>query len=70
MNSLKIIYGKEQVQKLYSNQKLTQRELKENVKIYIFNSEEEKIAFINGLEEALGWSSYFIPELEIEPRLT
>ncbi len=66
MIKLKVIYGKEQVQKIFTNQRLTKRELKENEKEYTFQSQKEKRAFIKGLEAALGWTCFCIPELEID----
>lgn len=62
---LRVIYGKEQIIKIYNNETLTDEEIKLNVKEYQFNSEEEKQAFIKGLYEAIGWIDFCIPELEI-----
>lgn len=62
---LRVIYGKEQIVKIYNNETLTDEEIKLNVKEYQFNSEEEKQAFIKGLNEAIGWIDFCIPELEI-----
>lgn len=62
---LRVIYGKEQIIKIYNNETLTDEEIKLNVKEYQFNSEEEKQAFIKGLNEAIGWIDFCIPELEI-----
>jgi hypothetical protein len=63
--TLRVIYGKEQIVKTYNNETLTDEEIKLNVKEYQFNSEEEKQAFIKGLNEAVGWLDFCIPELEI-----
>ncbi len=63
--TLRVIYGKEQIVKTYNNETLTDEEVKLNVKEYQFNSEEEKQAFIKGLNEAVGWLDFCIPELEI-----
>lgn len=63
--TLRVIYGKEQIVKTYNNETLTEEEIKLNVKEYQFNSEEEKQAFIKGLNEAIGWVDFCIPELEI-----
>lgn len=65
MNRLKVVFGKEQVLKLFSNQELSEREINENVKYYHFNTEIEKIAFMKGIEESVGWNAYCIPEVEI-----
>lgn len=63
--TLKVIFGKEQFVKVYNNTPLSDEEIKLNVKEYEFNSEEEKQAFIKGLNEAIGWMDFCIPELEI-----
>jgi hypothetical protein len=62
---LKVVFGKEQVAKIYNNEKLTGEELKLNFKEYHFNSEAEKQAFIYGLNQAIGWMEICIPEVEI-----
>ena len=64
-HTLKVIFGKEQVVKIYNNTPLSDEEIKLNVKEYQFNSSEEKQAFIKGLNEAIGWVDFCIPELEI-----
>lgn len=62
--TLKIVFGKEQVSKIYNNEPLADDELKYNLKEYSFSSEAEKIAFINGINEAIGWTECCIPEFE------
>jgi hypothetical protein len=64
-HTLKIIFGKEQVLKVYNGENLRDEELKANVKEFSFNSEEEKNAFANGVYEAIGWSDCCIPEYEL-----
>ena len=64
-HTLKVIFGKEQVVKIYNNTPLSDEEIKLNVKEYQFNSAQEKQAFIKGLNEAIGWVDFCIPELEI-----
>jgi hypothetical protein len=44
---------------------LSEEELKINIKEYQFNAEGEKQAFIKGLNEAIGWMEFCIPELEV-----
>jgi hypothetical protein len=63
--TLKVIFGKEQVVKTYNKISLSDEEIKLNVKEYQFNSEEEKQAFLEGLNEAIGWTDFCIPELEL-----
>ncbi len=55
-----VIFGKEQVIKLFRNESLSDDELSLNVKNYTFKSLEEKRAFIKGLDEAVGWTEYCI----------
>ncbi len=62
---LKVIFGKEQVSKILNNEALSDEELNLNVKEYQFETEIEKQAFIRGLNEAVGWTEFCIPELEI-----
>lgn len=64
-HTLKIVFGKEQVIKIYNNEPLTEEELKNNLKEYSFSSEEEKISFIKGVNEAIGWTECCIPEVEL-----
>ncbi len=63
--NLEVIFGKEQVLKYSNNEPLTDEETNLNVKQYQFNSNEEKHAFIKGLNEALGWIDFYIPELDM-----
>lgn len=64
-HTLKIIFGKEQVLKAYNKESFTKEEEKLNIKEYKFESIEEKDAFIKGLNEAIGWTEFCIPELEL-----
>jgi hypothetical protein len=64
-HTLTVIFGKEQVSKVYNKKTLTNEEIEMHVKEYLFTSEEEKQAFIKGLNEAIGWVDFCIPELEI-----
>lgn len=64
-HSVKVIFGKEQILKVYSNESLNEEEINTNVKNYEFNSIEEKNAFIKGLNEAVGWIDICIPEFEL-----
>lgn len=60
---LKVVFGKEQVLKVLNNEPLNEYEISLNVKEYQFNSAEEKQAFIDGLNEAVGWTElYFLQE--------
>lgn len=63
-HTVKIIFGKEQITKIYNNETFTDEELRINVKKYSFNSIEEKEAFINGINEAVGWMECFFTEFE------
>lgn len=64
-HTLKVIFGKEQVEKTFNNKSLSDEEIKLNVKEYQFNSKEEKHAFIKGLNEAIGWMEFCISEPEM-----
>ena len=61
-HTLKVVFGKEQVQKIYNQQMLTSEEVSIHLKEYQFKTEAEKQAFITGLNEALGWTDYCIPQ--------
>lgn len=61
-HTIKIIFGKEQVNKIHNSKPLTKEELNLNVKGYSFNSEIERIAFCKGIEEAVGWTECYICE--------
>lgn len=63
--TLKIVFGKEQVTKAFNNVPFTKEELEINVKEYSFNSQEEKEAFLKGINEAIGWNECCVPELEL-----
>jgi len=64
-HTLKVIFGKEQVIKAYNNESFTDEELAINVKVYSFNTNEEKEAFVKGINETIGWTECCIPELEL-----
>jgi hypothetical protein len=65
-HTLKIIFGKEQVIKAYNGVALNKEELSTNVKEFSFDTVEEKEAFVKGVQEAMGWTAYCIPEDELE----
>ena len=60
MIELKVVFGKEQVQKMLNHIPLSKEDLELNFKVYSFNTEEEAIAFENGLNEAIGWLEVFV----------
>ncbi|MCC7521235.1 MAG: hypothetical protein IT220_06335 [Flavobacteriaceae bacterium] len=55
-----IIFGKEQVSKIFNSENLTNEELKLNKKVYSFDTLIEKEAFIKGIEESIGWSECYV----------
>lgn len=57
-HSIKIIFGKEQVNKYHQNEPLSIEEEKINLKEFSFNSKKELEAFCLGLEEAVGWMEW------------
>lgn len=67
-HKLKVVFGHEQTLKIYNNESLTQEEIGINVREYIFDTAIEKTAFINGLNEAIGWTRFCIPDEEIGRR--
>lgn len=64
-HTVKVVFGKEQVIKVYNDESLTEEEQSLFVKIYEFDTLKEKLAFIKGLNEAIGWVAFSIPELEL-----
>lgn len=65
-NLVKVVFGKEQVSKLDAGLALSDEETKEFVKEFLFESEEEKRAFLMGLEESNGWQEYQIVDHSTE----
>lgn len=65
IDKLKVVFGKEQVNKIYNNESFTEDELENNVQEYIFNSQKEKEAFLKGINEAIGWTECCFLELEL-----
>jgi hypothetical protein len=63
--TIKIIFGKEQVEKFHNDQDFTTEENAINIKDYSFSTEAEKLAFCKGVEEAIGWTECYILENEI-----
>lgn len=63
-HSLSIVFGKEQVLKVYNNETLSNEEIKLYVKDFQFNSLQEKLAFMDGLNAGHGWVDFCIPEIE------
>lgn len=55
-----IIFGKEQVSKIFNIENLSNEELKLNKKVYSFDTLIEKEAFIKGIEESIGWSECYV----------
>jgi hypothetical protein len=64
-HSVKVIFGKEQVIKVYNGELLNEEEQSLFVKEYEFDTLQEKMAFINGLNEAIGWVEFCIPEMDL-----
>ena len=56
--SIKIIFGKEQVDKYLSEISLDEDEKEIHEKEYFFETKAELEAFIKGLDEAVGWTEY------------
>jgi hypothetical protein len=60
--SIKIIFGKEQVNKFISEIPLSEEEFQINMKKFFFETEPELIAFKKGIDEAIGWMECFFVE--------
>ena len=59
--SLKILFGEIEVNEhIWDNKELP--ELKDSIETYYFENESEKIGFLKGLKEGLGWQTYHIVE--------
>ena len=52
---VRVIFGKEQVLKVHRDEPLTEEERSLYVKDYAFETMAEKLAFVKGLNEAVGW---------------
>ncbi len=59
---LKVIFGKDQVNKYLNKIPLTDEEEEINQKEFSFTSEVELLAFKKGIEAATGWTESFIIE--------
>lgn len=59
---LKIIYGKEVVNKFLSEIPFTVEEKNINVKEYTFETKKEMDAFLKGVNETIGWTECFVLE--------
>lgn len=58
--SVKIIFGKEQVEKFYNGIELTKEEKNNFIKEYFFESIEQKEYFLKGMDEAVGWLDFIV----------
>lgn len=56
--SIKIIFGKEQVDKYLSDIPLASDEKEIHEKEYFFKTKPELEAFLKGVDETVGWSEY------------
>ena len=63
-HTVQVVFGKEQVKKWFAGESLAADDKALYVKEYQFESEKEKQAFIHGLNEAVGFVEFCIPELE------
>lgn len=59
---VKIIFGKEQVDKLLNEQAFSESEKELNIKEYYFKTKAEKKAFCQGINEAVGWMECYLIE--------
>lgn len=61
-HTIKIIFGKEQVNKFLSDVPLTEKEKSINEKEYHFETQLELDAFLKGVNETVGWLECYIVE--------
>lgn len=62
MTTIQIVFGSEAVNKMIHNQPLSEEEKTVNQKTYTFKTEEEKLAFMKGIEQGIGWQTAFMVE--------
>ncbi len=61
-HSIKIIFGKEQVNKFLSETPFSEEEKSINEKEYHFETKSELDAFVKGVSETVGWLECYIVE--------
>jgi len=64
--TVKVIFGKQQVDATYRGEALLEQEAELYSKVFEFATMNEKLAFIQGLNEAVGWLDICIPEFEFQ----
>ena len=57
---VKVVFGKEPVDKFLNDIKFTQEETQINFKEFEFRTSKEKSAFCKGINEAAGWTECYI----------
>lgn len=55
-----VVFGQEQVNKIFEGAIFTDEEKQQFVKRFDFETLKEKEAFIKGMETASGWIGYFV----------
>jgi hypothetical protein len=63
-HSVKIIFGKEQVNKFILDTPFSKEEKDINEKIFYFKSKGELNAFIKGVDITVGWSEAYTAEIK------
>jgi len=63
--NLKILFGKSEIQKYHSDIALTIAEKEINLKQYSFDYRLERDTFLKGINEAVGWTEYFLIESDV-----
>lgn len=66
---LQVLYGTEQVRKYENEEALTEEEKETYLKEYSFETEREKRAFLNGMDEATDWLEYLVIEPEQQEKV-
>jgi hypothetical protein len=60
MINIQIVFGSEAVCKMIHKQPLTEEEKNVHQKTYTFATMAEQVAFVKGIEEAVGWQQAYV----------
>ena len=64
--TVKILFRKEEIEKIYNNIPLDLEEENIHLKTYNFNTKQELDSFLKGIDCAIGWMEYCIIEKHIQ----
>ncbi len=63
--SIQLLFGKNEINKYHLDIALTVAEKEINLKRYSFEHRLERDAFLKGVNEAIGWTEYFLTESNV-----